>query len=174
MLDVGHVVWLSIPAGIRPKQLVYDFVSLGLGVVIDLERSFYLLDLIDGFQGAAYASVAAEDVLLYDCSYRQFLEDLVDPVEEGVAVVDVFLELGRAFVAEAHAAVDLAVLVRSPQQDEVLGILNLEGEEQQDGLHAFGAAVHVVPEEEVVGVLDVSVGRLVAGTAKGVEEAVQL
>ena len=174
MLDVGHVVWLAVPTGIRPKQLVYDLVRFCLGVVVNLERPLYLLDIVDGLQGVADASVAAEDVLLDNCSDGQFLEDLVDPVEEGVAVIDVLLELGRAFVPEAHAAVDLAVLVRSPQQDEVLRVLDLEGEQQQDGLHAFGAAVHVVPEEEVVGVLDVSVGRLIAGATKGVEETVQL
>ena len=72
--------------------------------------------------------MAAEDVLLNNRSDGQLLEDLVDPVEEGVTIIDVFLELGSALVPETHAAVDLAVLMRSSQQDEVFGIFDLEGE----------------------------------------------
>lgn len=116
--------------------------------------------------------MAAEDVLLNNRSDGQLLEDLVDPVEEGVTIIDVFLELGRAFVPETHAAVDLPILVRSSQQDEVLRVLDLEGEEQQDSFNAFGAAVHVVSEEEVVGVLDISVGWLIARGTKCVKEAI--
>lgn len=73
--------------------------------------------------------MAAEDVLLDDCGYWQFLEDFVNTVEEGVTIVDVFFEFGRAFVSEAHAAIDLAVLVRSSQQDEVFRVFDLESEE---------------------------------------------
>lgn len=68
--------------------------------------------------------MAAEDVLLDNSSDGQLLEDFVDPVEEGVTIINVFLELGRALVSETHAAVDLTVLVRSSQQDEVFRVLD--------------------------------------------------
>lgn len=116
--------------------------------------------------------MAAEDVLLNDCSYWQFLKDFVHPIEEGVAIVDVFLELGCAFVTKAHAAIDLPVLVGSSQQDEVLRIFDLESEEEEDCFYAFGAAVYVVSQEEVVGVLDVAVRRLVTRRTKSIEESV--
>lgn len=69
--------------------------------------------------------MATENVLLNDCSDRQLLEDLVDPVEEGVTIIDVFLELGSALVSETHAAIDLAVFMCSSKQDEVFGIFDL-------------------------------------------------
>ena len=137
MLEVGHELGLAVPAGIGPEQFVDDLVGLGLGVVVDLEGALDLLDLVDGLEGVADAAVAAEDVVLDDRSDGQLLEDLVDPVEEGVAVVDVLLELRRALVPETHAPVHLAVLVRPPQQDEVLGVLDLQREQQEDRLHAL-------------------------------------
>ena len=137
MLEVGHELGLAVPAGIGPEQFVDDLVGLGLGVVVDLEGAFDLFDLVDGLEGVADAAVAAEDVVLDDRSDGQLLEDLVDPVEEGVAVVDVLLELRRALAPETHAPVHLAVLVRPPQQDEVLGVLDLQREQQEDRLHAL-------------------------------------
>jgi hypothetical protein len=61
-----------------------------------------------------------------------------------------------ALVQEAEAAVDGGVLVVSPEEEEGVGILDLIGEEEADGLDATAAAVHVVPQEEVA----VGVGRV--------------
>ena len=46
---------------------------------------------------------------------------------------------------------DVRALVVPPQQEEVLGVLDLVGQQQADGLERLFAAVDVVAEEEVVG-----------------------
>lgn len=55
------------------------------------------------------------------------------------------------FVVEAVDAVDGGALVVPPQKEEVLRVLDLVGQQQADGLQRLLAAVHVVAEEQVVG-----------------------
>ncbi len=55
------------------------------------------------------------------------------------------------FIVEAVDPVDAGALVVAPEQEEVLRVLDLVGEQQADGLQRLLAAVDVVPEEEVVG-----------------------
>ena len=38
-----------------------------------------------------------------------------------------------------------------PEQEEVLGVLDLVGQQQADGLQGLLASVHVVSEEQIVG-----------------------
>lgn len=58
---------------------------------------------------------------------------------------------GLTLVVEAVDAVDGGTLVVAPQQEEVLGVLDLVGQQQADGLQGLLAPVHVVPQEQVVG-----------------------
>ena len=46
---------------------------------------------------------------------------------------------------------DVRALVVPPQQEEVLGVLDLVAQEEKDGLEALLSSVHVVAQEEVVG-----------------------
>ena len=39
----------------------------------------------------------------------------------------------------------------APEQEEVLGVFDLVGQQQADGLQGLLAPVHVVPQEQVVG-----------------------
>ena len=55
------------------------------------------------------------------------------------------------FIVEAVDPVDAGALVVAPEQEEVLWVLDLVGEQEADGLQRLLAAVNVVPEEEVVG-----------------------
>lgn len=53
-------------------------------------------------------------------------------------------------VVEAVKLVDLRGLVVAPQQEEVLGVLDLVGQQQHDGLDRLLPAVHIVPQEQVI------------------------
>lgn len=53
-------------------------------------------------------------------------------------------------IVEAVDAVDAGTLVVPTEQEEVLGVLDLIGQQQADGLQRLLAPVYVVPQEEVV------------------------
>lgn len=53
-------------------------------------------------------------------------------------------------IVEAVDAVDAGTLVVAPQQEEVLGVLDLVGQEEADGLQRLLAPVHVVTQEQVI------------------------
>lgn len=73
----------------------------------------------------------------------------VEAVGKRLPELDVVATL--ALVVEAIDAVDGGALVVTAEDEEVLGILDLIGEEQADGLEGLLATVDVVTEEEVVG-----------------------
>lgn len=53
-------------------------------------------------------------------------------------------------IIEAIDAVDAGALMVTTQQEEVLGVFDLVGEQQADGLQRLLAPVHVVAQEQVV------------------------
>lgn len=53
-------------------------------------------------------------------------------------------------VIEAVDAVDGGTLVVAPQQEEVLGVFDLVGQQEADGLQRLFPSVHVVAQEQVV------------------------
>lgn len=53
-------------------------------------------------------------------------------------------------IIEAIDAVDAGTLVVAPQQEEVLGVLDLVGKQQADGLQRLLAPVYVVPQKQVI------------------------
>lgn len=55
------------------------------------------------------------------------------------------------FIIEAIYPVDAGTLVVSSQQEEVLWVLDLVSEQQTDGLQGLFTPVHIVTEEQVVG-----------------------
>lgn len=56
-----------------------------------------------------------------------------------------------ALVIEAVYSVDGGALVIATQQEEVLWVLDLVGEQQADGFEWLFATVHIVAQEQVVG-----------------------
>lgn len=66
-----------------------------------------------------------EDIVIDDSSYRQLIEQPIDPVEERILVFYVLLELKCAFVSEAHVLVYLTIFMGSPQQHDILRELYL-------------------------------------------------
>lgn len=86
-----------------------------------------------------------EDLLVNDGGNGQ----AVEAIGKCLPQLDVVATL--ALVVKAVDAVDGRALVVTPQDEEVLGILDLVGQEQADGLERLLAAIYVVAKEEVVG-----------------------
>ena len=170
VIDVEH--------GVGPEQVENEFL-LGGGeiVVVDAERLLQLVDLVDFLESGADARVRAEDLAADDCAVREVLEDLVQLVEDRRGQVRVFLEPLLALREESLEGVDLLVLVRAAQQVDVVGELQLQGEEEADDFERVGAAVDVVAEEEVIDGFDVALvleGIVVVGYAVVFEETEQV
>lgn len=53
-------------------------------------------------------------------------------------------------IIEAVDAVDAGTLMVAPQQEEVLGVLDLVSEQQADGLQRLLAPVHIVSQKQVI------------------------
>ena len=88
----------------------------------------------------------AEDLLIDDG--RDW--EAVEAVCEGLPELDVVAAL--ALVVEAVDTVDGGALVVASEEEEVLGVLDLVGEEQTDSFKGLLATIDIVPEEEVVGI----------------------
>ncbi len=102
-------------------------------------------DLFHGLQVWTEASVTAEDLLVHDGGDGQ----AVEAVRERLPQLDV--ESPLALVVESVDPVNTGALVVAPEQEEVLRVLDLVGQQEADGLQRLLAAVHVVAQEEVVG-----------------------
>lgn len=73
----------------------------------------------------------------------------VETVGEGLPQLNVVTAL--ALVVEAVDSVDGGTLVVATEDEEVLGVLDLVGQEQANGLEGLLTSVDVVTEEKVVG-----------------------
>lgn len=86
-----------------------------------------------------------EDLLVDDSSNGK----AVEAIGEGLPQLDVVAAL--ALIVETVDTVDGGTLVVAPQDEEVLGVLDLVGKQQANGLKRLLASVYVVAKEEVVG-----------------------
>jgi hypothetical protein len=102
-------------------------------------------DLLHRVQVRAEATVHGKDLLIDDGGNGQ----AVEAVGKRLPQLDVVSTL--ALVVEAIDAVDGRALVVTPQDEKVLGILDLVGKEQADSLKGLLASVYVVTQEKVVG-----------------------
>ena len=101
-------------------------------------------NLLHRVQVGAQAAVHREDLLVDDGRDGQ----AVEAVGEGLPQLDVVAAL--ALIVEAVDAVDGGALVVPAEDEEVLGVLYLVGEEQAYGLEGLLASVDVVAKEQVV------------------------
>jgi len=90
--------------------------------------------------------VHAQDFFVNESSNRE----TVEAVGEGFPQFDIVSSL--AFVVETINTVDGGALVVSSQEEEVLRVLYLVSQEKANGLKTLLASVHVVTEEQVVGI----------------------
>lgn len=102
-------------------------------------------DLLHGIEVGAQATVHGEDLLVNDGGNGQ----AVEAVGKCLPQLDVVASL--ALIVETVDTVDGGTLVVAAQDEEVLGVLDLVGQEKADGLEGLLATVDVVTEEEVVG-----------------------
>ena len=148
----------DVLVGIRPEQIAQQ------AAVRDLERACqhetqegtaggdtYIgwahdaADLLHGVEIGAQATVHGEDLLVDDGSNGQ----AVEAIRKRLPKLDVVPAL--ALVVEAVDAVDRGAFVVTSEDEEVLGVLDLVGQEQADSLEGLLAAVDVVSKEEIVG-----------------------
>jgi hypothetical protein len=87
----------------------------------------------------------SEDLLIDDSGDGQ----TVEAVGKGLPQLDVVPTL--ALIVETIDTVDGGALVVASQDEEVLGVLDLVGQEEADGFEGLLSTVDVVTEEEVVG-----------------------
>ncbi len=58
----------------------------------------------------------------------------------------------RTFIIESIYSVNTGHFVIPSEEKEILRVFNLVGQQEADGLHGLFASVHVIPEEQVVGI----------------------
>lgn len=97
-----------------------------------------------------------ELLVLDDSSQGQVLKHVIDALEDTVRVVDVLAESLLAFFAETEMPVDCAVFMVATEQDNLLGVLQLQGHQQADNFETECASVHVISEEDIVEGLDIT------------------
>ncbi len=102
-------------------------------------------DLLHGLQVGREAAVAAKDLLVDDGRHGQ----AVEAVGECLPELDVVATL--ALVVEAVDAIDARALVIAAQQEKVLREFDLVGEQETNRLQRLLASVHIVAQEQVVG-----------------------
>ena len=62
----------------------------------------------------------------------------------------------------------------TPQQEDVIGVLQLQGKQKEQGLDTLAASVHIVSQEKIVCELDVSIWHVVRRRAESLEESIEL
>lgn len=83
-------------------------------------------------------------LVIYDCSQRHVLKHIVDLLENRVGVVDVFPQPGSALLPKAPVAVHVSIFVVASQQEDLLGVLQLQRHQQTNHLQTLAAFVDVV------------------------------
>ena len=110
-----------------------------------ISRAHDAADLLHGVEIRAQATVHGEDLLIDDRGDGQ----AVEAISEGLPKLDIVPPL--AFVVEAIDPIDRGTLVVSTKDEEVLGILDLVGQQQADRLERLLPTVDIVSEEQIVG-----------------------
>lgn len=127
--------------GVGPEQVAHG------AFLRHFPEPIYLLQIADLLDVRGEPAVHAEDLIIDDCSDGEVVEDF----GEGTPDVE------RAVFADALIveAVDLrdesGLVVASEQGDPVL-VAHLEGQQHEEGLDAVPSAIHIVAQEDVVGI----------------------
>lgn len=147
MLDIGRKLRLTYPTRITPKQLIHNFITSCLRVVIHLQRTLNFLNLQHWFQSVTNSTVRTKDIFLNDGSNRHFLEKTVDPTEKGVLVVDVLFEFCSTFIAKSLNSVDLSVFVGAPKENNIFWEFYLECEKEKNSLYTPRPFVNIITQK---------------------------
>jgi len=88
--------------------------------------------------------VHCEDLLIDDCCNGQAVEAVCERLPE----LDIVSPL--TFIIETIDTVDRGAFMVATQDEEILGVFDLVGKEEANGLERLLASVDIVPEEEIV------------------------
>lgn len=139
---VGHPVQL-LQAGVVVHRVGPQNVAQGAHLRRLLEP-FDAVEFEDAFELGGNAAVEGEELAVDDGGDGQPVEGLHEHV------VDLLVELLEALVAEVVVGSHLPALVVSAEQENGVGVRDLQGVNGQDDLDPVTAAVHVVPQEQVL------------------------
>ena len=155
-----EAVLLFLLMRVRPEEVDHSLVVVSrVSAELDLYRSLDALNAFDVLHGRPDTTMAHEDlaVLAADSCKRQVLEALIDLSKARVRIVDVLAESTGALCTEATVAIHILVLVVTSQENNLLGVLELESHEEADDLERVLALVDIVAKEDVVVRMDVTV-----------------
>eukprot|EP00211_Chloroparvula_japonica_P017738 CAMPEP_0119131886 /NCGR_PEP_ID=MMETSP1310-20130426/10845_1 /TAXON_ID=464262 /ORGANISM="Genus nov. species nov., Strain RCC2339" /LENGTH=298 /DNA_ID=CAMNT_0007122483 /DNA_START=176 /DNA_END=1070 /DNA_ORIENTATION=- len=127
--------------GVAPQEVAHG------AFVGHLLEPVQLVDAIYGLQRRAEPRVRAEELALDERRQGQEVEQVRDHLPHVGAAV-----LPQALIVKAVHLRDLPRLVVSPDDRHPVWVPHLEGEHHLHGLHRVVPAVHVVPQEQEVGV----------------------
>lgn len=102
------------------------------------------LDLADFLNMRGQSSVHAENLVLDDCCDRQVVEGVHKPVPRVVTPV-----FSINFIVKAVVFCCETTFMVTPQKSNLVGVLDLVGKQESDGLNTVVAPVHVVAQEEI-------------------------
>ena len=87
----------------------------------------------------------AEDLLVNDSRNRE----TVEAIGKGLPQLDIVASL--ALVVETIDSIDASAFVVTAKDEEVLGILDLIGQQQTDGFERLLSSIDVISQKQVVG-----------------------
>ena len=124
--------------GVGPKEIAQESGIRHIG------GSHNALDLIQAGKLGAESSVHAKDFLVNDCRGGE----AVEAVGKGLPKLDT--ETSLALVVESVDTVNGCAFVITPEDEKVLGVLNLVGEQQANCFETLLSSINVVSTENVV------------------------
>jgi len=143
--------------GVRPHEVHHKFVLVGVAVGdIALGRSLDRHNFSYSRIETSDTTMATQNLVLWgidNSSQREPLKHFADAIEDAHVVGSKALPaLGQEAVLSCNAS----VLVVTTEKSNSLGVLHFERHKQADGLKRVTATVNVVPEEQVVEGVDVT------------------
>lgn len=124
--------------GVRPEEVAQET------SIRDICRPDDALHLVQAGELRAETTVHAEDLFIDHCRAGE----AVEAVRECLPKLDA--EPTLAFVVEAVDTVDRCAFVVSPEDEEVLGVLDLVRQEEADRFQGLLTTVDVIAQEDVV------------------------
>ena len=142
------IVLILVFLGIGPKQVAKETLIRDIGRPLDHFDVAVLVELL------TETTVHAQDLVIYESCDGELFED-VDEFFEKAAVflgwrLKRYFRFSLPFEERLIEAVDVrerVALVIASQQEEVLGVLDLESQQQQHGFNLHGASSLIVTEE---------------------------
>jgi len=148
--------------GVRPHQVHHKFILVGVAVGnIALGRSLDGHNIRWGRIETSNTTMATQNLVfrgIDNSSQGEPLKHFADAVEDAHVVGSKALS---ALGQEAVLCCNAPVLVVTTEQSNFLGVLHFERHKEADSLKRVTAAVDVVPEEQVVEGVDVTLGPIV-------------